>query len=344
MSQKTTIAIDREIRCAYHQLSDILRKQIMGGEYLPGGALPSVAELCRQTGLHPNTVKLAFKELRDWGLVKFRPTVGCVVRADAPFRAALVLPENYGSAIDVFAGLNESLGKNGRVDLFLYKDKAAFESVLRCLQSENYSGAAIYPDHAAAEKVSPLRDSGFPIVVIDNFLKDSSPGWFVDSGLYEAGQLLTETLLAKRGVPVALIAPDNPAGWKFIDGFREAHRKRKETVRTQHVKMLTPQFDAANATKDLLSSPKQPGAIIYARPMDALAGCAVLREAGSKIQVASFGNLPGMNLWSPPVIVASRNFRQVGVDAGKMLLELRQLPKPQRLVLRTVKHRTELTV
>jgi len=41
MSQKTTIAIDREIRCVYRQLSNVLRKQIMGGEFLPGNHLPS---------------------------------------------------------------------------------------------------------------------------------------------------------------------------------------------------------------------------------------------------------------------------------------------------------------
>jgi len=337
---RSQITIDHDVRCTYRQLSDALRKQIIGGEYPPGGALPLVAELCRQTGLHPNTVKLAFKELRDWGLVKFRPTVGCVVRDDAPFRAALILPKSYDSVLDVLDGLNEAL--NGCADLLLYKDRAEFEKMTRRLQSENYSGSAIYPEHSAAEKVGQLRDSGFPIVVIDNFLKDSSPGWFVDSGLYDAGLLLAETLLAKKAVPLAVAAPDNPEGWKFVDGFREAHRKRKETVWSQHVKMLTPQLDAANATKDLLSSPKPPGAIIYAQPMDALTGGEVLKHAGrNDIHVACFGSLPGMNLWSLSVITANRNFWQVGADAGKMLLELRQLPKQQRLVLRTIKHRLE---
>ena len=339
MSQKTTIAIDREIRCAYHQLSDVLKKQILGGEYLPGGALPAVTELCRHTGLHPNTIKLAFKELRDWGLVKFRPTVGCVVRDDAP----LVLPEDYGSALEVFVGLNESLGERSLTELLIYKDRVRFENILRRLQSENYSGAAIYPEHSAAEKVGHLRDSGFPVVVIDNFLKDSLTGCFMDSGLHDAGQLLAETLLAKRAIPVALVATDDPAGWKFVDGFREAHRKRRETGWLQHVKMLTPQLNAATATRDLLASPKPAGAIIYACPLDALAGFAVLRESGSKIPVTSFGSLPSMELWLPPVIPASRNFRQVGIDASKMLLELRQLPKQQRLVLRTVKHRPQLS-
>ena len=340
--RKSEIIIDKSKGDIGEQLAEILRRKIITGEYPPGATLPSLDALVTQIGVSHNTVQIAFKALRDLGLVKFRPTVGCVVRDDAPFRAVLVLPEDYGASMDVWAGLNESLGECSRTELFIYKDRARFENILQRLQLENYSGALIYPEHAAAEKVSQLRDSGFPVVVIDNFLKDSQQGWLVDSGLFDAGQLLAETLLQKRYIPVALVAPDNPEGWKFVDGFREAHRKRKESVWSQHVKMLMPQLDAANATKDLLSSPKPLGAIIYARPIDALAGCAVLREAGRNIPVASFGNLPGMDLWSQPVITASRNFRKVGADAGKMLLELRQLPKPQRLALRTVKHRPEL--
>jgi len=337
------ITIDKSKGDIGEQLTEIMRRKIITGEYPPGATLPSLDALVKQIGVSHNTAQIAFKVLRDLGLVKFRPTVGCVVRDDAQFRCALILLEDYGSQLEVWSGLNESLGENSRADLLLYKDKAAFENILRRLQPENYSGAVIYPEHSAAEKVGQLRDSGFPIVVIDNFLKDSSTGWFVDSGMYEAGLLLAETLFSRRTIPLAVVTPDNPAGWKFVDGFREAHRKRKESVWSQHVKMLTPQFDAATATKDLLSSPKPPGAIIYARSMDALAGYAVLREAGSNIHVASFGELSGMNFWSQPVIAASRNFRKVGFDAGKMLLELRQLPKSQRLVLRTVKHRPQLT-
>ena len=118
---KKTIFIDHDARCSYRQLSETLKKQIMGGEYLPGAHLPSVDELCRQTGLHANTVKLAFKDLRDWGLVKFQPTVGCVVRDDARFRIALILPENYGTLSEVLTGLNQALKDYGRAELFSYK-------------------------------------------------------------------------------------------------------------------------------------------------------------------------------------------------------------------------------
>jgi hypothetical protein len=49
-----------------------------------------------------------------------------------------------------------------------------------------------------------------------------------------------------------------------------------------------------------------------------------------------------MNLWSVPVISASRDYRKIGFDAGRMLLELRQLPRRQRLALRVEKHQPTL--
>ncbi|MDD5599385.1 MAG: GntR family transcriptional regulator [Victivallaceae bacterium] len=158
---------------------------------MPGEQLPSVDELSQQTGLHPNTVKLAFRELRDLGLVKYLPTVGCIVRDDAPGKIALILPEDYGQSLEVLAGLNEALGGCGRTELLPYKNAEKFGALLQHIRTENYSGAVIYPEHSSAEKVRQLRESGFPLAQIDNFLRDVSQGAYVDSGLYEGGMLLT---------------------------------------------------------------------------------------------------------------------------------------------------------
>ncbi|MDD5599386.1 MAG: hypothetical protein PHV82_15675 [Victivallaceae bacterium] len=86
-----------------------------------------------------------------------------------------------------------------------------------------------------------------------------------------------------------MIAPDNPGGRKFVEGYREAHRRKRESVWSANVKMLTPQLDAAKATGDLLSSAKSPRAIIYASPMNTLAGCGILKDADrDDIRIASF--------------------------------------------------------
>jgi DNA-binding LacI/PurR family transcriptional regulator len=341
--QNNEITIDKGKGDIGEQLTQILRRKIITGEYPPGTPLPSLAELGKQIGVTRNTIRVAFKALRDLGLVKYLPTVGCVVRDDAPFRTALILPEDYGQSLEVLAGLNEIFHDCGRVELLPYKDADEFAVLLRHIRTENYFGAAIYPEHSEAQTIDRLRESGFSLVQIDNFLRDVSQGAYVDSGLYEAGMLLTEHLIGQRHTPLAVIAPDNPGGRKFIEGYREAHRRKKESVWSANVKMLTPQLDAAKATGDLLSSAKSPRAIIYANPVDVLTGCKILRNAGrDDVKVASFGTLPGMNLWSIPVITASRDYHKIGSDTGKILLELRQLSRRQRLALRVEKHQPTL--
>ena len=341
--QNNEITIDKGKGDIGEQLTQILRRKIITGEYPPGTPLPSLAELGKQIGVTRNTIRVAFKALRDLGLVKYLPTVGCIVRDDAPFRAALILPEDYGLSLEVLSGLNEALRDCSRAELLPYKDADEFSTLVKHIQTENYSGAAIYPEHSSAEKVRQFREAGFPLVQIDNFLRDVSQGAYVDSGLYEAGMLLTEHLIGQRHTPLAVIAPDNPGGRKFVEGYCEAHRRKRESAWSANVKMLIPQLDAAKTTGDLLSSTKPPKAIIYANPLDALAGCEVFKDVGrDDVKIASFGSLPGMNLWSVPVITASRDYRKIGFDSGRMLLELRQLPRRQRLTLRVEKHQPTL--
>jgi DNA-binding LacI/PurR family transcriptional regulator len=341
--QNNEIIIDKGKGDIGEQLAQVLRRKIITGEYPPGTPLPSLAELGKQIGATRNTIRVAFKALRDLGLVKYLPTIGCIVRDDAPFRVALILPEDYGQSLEVLSGLNEALGDYGRAELLPYKDAEEFDTLIKHVRTENYSGAAIYPEHSSAEKIRQLRESGFPLVQIDNFLRNVTQGAYLDSGIYEAGMQLTEHLIGQRHTPLAVIAPDNPGGRKFVEGYREVHRRKRESAWSANVKMLTPQLDAVKATGDLLSSAKPPRAIIYANPTDALAGCGILKKAGcNDVKIASFGALPGMNLWSIPVIIASRDYHKIGFDAGRMLLELRQLPRRQRLALRMEKYQVKI--
>ena len=341
--QNNEITIDKSKGDIGEQLTQILRRKIITGEYPPGTPLPSLAELGKQIGVTRNTIRVAFKALRDLGLVKYLPTVGCVVRDNAPFHAALILPEDYGQSLAVLTGLNDALRDCGRTELLPYKDAEEFDTLIKHVRTENYSGAVIYPEHSSTEKVRQLRESGFPLVQIDNFLRDVTQGTYVDSGLYEAGMLLTEHLIGQRHTPLAVIASDNPGGWKFIEGYREAHRRKHETAWSCNIKKLNSQLGAVGLTGDLLSSAKPPRSIIYASPTDALAGCGILKDAGrNDVRIASFGVLPGMNLWSIPVITVSRDYHKIGFDAGRILLELRRLPRRQRLTLRVEKHQPTL--
>jgi GntR family transcriptional regulator len=63
----------------YRQLADELRRLISDGELGPGDKLPSLHELVRETGLSSNTIRAAFRVLKDEGLVVTAPGRGVFV-------------------------------------------------------------------------------------------------------------------------------------------------------------------------------------------------------------------------------------------------------------------------
>ena len=155
--------------------------------------------------------------------------------------------------------------------------------------------------------------------------------------------LATGDLLDRRCDPVGLIVPNGPLGWTLEEGYKEAHRKRRASFCSYHLKRTGPGIPADAATKDLLQLDKPPRSIVYASPADALAGCWTLKESGKgNIQIFSFGEIPGMKLWVPQVSAISRDYRRIGRDAGKMLLEQRKLGRKNRPALRVETHRPNL--
>jgi GntR family transcriptional regulator len=54
---------------AYAQLANILKEQIANGEFRPGDQLPSEAQLCRQYGISPMTVRRSINLLADQEVV-----------------------------------------------------------------------------------------------------------------------------------------------------------------------------------------------------------------------------------------------------------------------------------
>lgn len=57
------------IHLSYIQIADDLAARIAAGEYLPGGTLPSYAELAELYSVSPSTAARAYGLLRDRGVV-----------------------------------------------------------------------------------------------------------------------------------------------------------------------------------------------------------------------------------------------------------------------------------
>lgn len=69
-------------RPIYAQLVERIQKQIVSGQYPPGGRLPSVRELAAVAAVNPNTMQKAFAELERSGLIITQRTNGRTVTED----------------------------------------------------------------------------------------------------------------------------------------------------------------------------------------------------------------------------------------------------------------------
>ena len=69
-------------RPIYAQLVERIQMQIVSGQYLPGGKLPSVRDLAAVAAVNPNTMQKAFAELERSGLIITQRTNGRTVTED----------------------------------------------------------------------------------------------------------------------------------------------------------------------------------------------------------------------------------------------------------------------
>jgi GntR family transcriptional regulator len=77
----------------YHQIAELLRHWIATGRLAPGEGLPAVRLLARQAGVNMHTVRRAYHELAQQGLVELRGPRGTRVAPFPPADPAAVLPD-----------------------------------------------------------------------------------------------------------------------------------------------------------------------------------------------------------------------------------------------------------
>ena len=67
----------------YVRVAGTLAGEIQSGKYTPGKRLPSIHELCQETGLSRQTIGKALRLLESEGLVERVPGLGYFVPEDA---------------------------------------------------------------------------------------------------------------------------------------------------------------------------------------------------------------------------------------------------------------------
>jgi DNA-binding GntR family transcriptional regulator len=119
---------------AYLQLANILREQIGEGIFRPGDQLPSEAQLCRQYGISPMTVRRSINLLADQGVVSTAQGRGTFVKEIELSQAIFDLRDLQ----DLF-----DLGSDGSIKLIDVRIVSADERTARKLDLQ-VADAAIY--------------------------------------------------------------------------------------------------------------------------------------------------------------------------------------------------------
>jgi DNA-binding GntR family transcriptional regulator len=146
-NQLDALRIDRDsFEPAYLQLANILRQQIGAGIFRPGDQLPSEAQLCRQYGISPMTVRRSINLLADQGVVSTVQGRGTFVKELELSRAVFDLHELE----DLF-----DLGSDGSIKLIDVRIVSADERTARKLDLQN-GDATIYMRRLFIRECNPV--------------------------------------------------------------------------------------------------------------------------------------------------------------------------------------------
>ncbi len=109
-------------RPIYAQLVERIQMQIVSGQYLPGGKLPSVRDLAAIAAVNPNTMQKAFAELERSGLIITQRTNGRTVTEDEEM-IRKIRAELAREHVDMFFAKMKELGYSEQDAVDLVKKK-----------------------------------------------------------------------------------------------------------------------------------------------------------------------------------------------------------------------------
>jgi DNA-binding LacI/PurR family transcriptional regulator len=163
----------------FQQLAGDLRRGILAGDWSPGSKLPTETQLARQTGLSLTTVRRAFDELVQQGLVERRQGAGSFVQARAPREprerrtVGVLVPTTALYYPRVLQGIEEALSAAGAsMQLSTYHyDQAEEQRDLEFLLDSGVDGLLLVPALLDVEdpqgRVDALMALPVPVVLVE---------------------------------------------------------------------------------------------------------------------------------------------------------------------------------
>lgn len=347
-----------EAQPLYVQVANILKQRILSGIWHDGENIPPEKMLCVEFEIARGTLRQALKILEDEGYLRREQGRGTFITlpgangSTKTNHLAFVVPYVRDSSVStMLVGFQRVAEQSGYSVIFNHvnNDLAQQEEVVRKLVRQGVMGIALYPvDSEHTSPVAELTASGYPIVLVDRYLKGLSTDYVMTD--HFGGALRGTHYLVNRGHRrvgfVTWLSPAISMEHRML-GYIQALREQgiqpddKLICRVEGYPTvdLTP-------LKTYLSSSQRPTAIFAANDQIAIAlyraAAAVGLRVPEDLAVVGFDNLDISSHLDPPLTTVAQPFMKIGETAVEMLLRrirgeaghLQQITLAPELVIR----------
>lgn len=342
----------------YIQVASILKQRILNGSWREGDGIPPEKTLCVEFDIARGTLRQALKILEDEGYLRREQGRGTFITL--PERGtnaktnhlAFVVPYVRDSSVSsILVGFQHVAEQSGYSVIFNHvnNDIAQQEEVIRKLVRQGVMGIALYPvDSEHTSPVAELAASGYPIVLVDRYLKGISTDYVMTD--HFGGALRGVHYLLNLGHErvgfVTWLSPAISMEHRLL-GYRQALRERGIQAENELICRVQgyPTVDLT-PLKTYLSGSQRPTAIFAANDQIAIAlyraAAAVGLRVPEDLAVVGFDNLDISPHLDPPLTTVSQPFMKIGETAVELLLRrirgeaghLQQITLTPELVIR----------
>src|SRR4051812_48873278 len=321
------------------QMAAILKDRIVSGTWRSGESIPTEKELCAEFDVARGTVRQALQKLETDGYLRREQGRGTFVRLGeqpAPLekpqarRLAFVVPYVRDSSVStILIGFQQIAEQADYVVIFNHvnNDLRQQEQVVLKLMRDGVSGIALYP--VDSDHVSPIDQvvqSGFPIVLIDRYLKGLSTDYVTSDhfgGTIRGIQYLLDQGHERVGF-VTWLSPATSMEHRYL-GYVQALRERgikPDSSLICHVEGY-PTVDLT-PLRAFLSTSHRPTAVLAANDQIAVALYRAAASIGFSVPedlaIVGFDNLDISEHLDPPLTTVAQPFLKIGQTAAEILI------------------------
>ena len=339
------IGVDRVSRVPLAtQISRQLTWLISTGTLEEGALLPPISDLAAQVGVNTHTMRAAYGQLRDDGLVRMRRGSRTVVlgfdRRQAArarerhqsFSIGVLIPSFAAYYDDFLAAVTRAAGAEGWLPIICethHFDAPVVSSYLDQLFSRNVDGLiAIHAESPAESEAVDLfgpSDTLRPLVLVDS--ADLATSSQIDVDRESDGRAAAAHLIEHGHRRVGAVV--GPASWISTQRLLKGHVQALESAGLEPDGDLVANVPdhtlgaGTTAARRLLALDERPTAVVCAGDVVALGVIHGLREAGLRVPqdvaVIGYGDIPFAATTSPTLTTVRLPAAELGREAVRAL-------------------------